>query len=92
MYVSSVPYLLFEKTFPFLWWNQGQNCLRSELIMLISILFSAMNLMRKFLFFYLIPCFPLGRIILSHFEDKQLRKVSSGIMGTEECCDNCRCR
>ncbi|OXB74961.1 UNVERIFIED_CONTAM: hypothetical protein H355_013301 [Colinus virginianus] len=33
-----------------------------------------------------------GRIILSHFEDKQLRKVSSGIMGTEECCDNCRCR
>lgn len=32
------------------------------------------------------------KIILSHFEDKQLRKVSSGIMGTEECCDNCRCR
>ncbi|XP_051475419.1 bifunctional 3'-5' exonuclease/ATP-dependent helicase WRN isoform X2 [Apus apus] len=32
------------------------------------------------------------RIILSHFEDKQLRKVSSGIMGTEECCDNCRSR
>ncbi|KFU91231.1 Werner syndrome ATP-dependent helicase, partial [Chaetura pelagica] len=32
------------------------------------------------------------RIILSHFEDKQLRKVSSGIMGTEECCDNCRAR
>ncbi|NXO00538.1 WRN helicase, partial [Rhinopomastus cyanomelas] len=30
------------------------------------------------------------KIILSHFEDKQLRKVSSGIMGTEECCDNCR--
>uniref|UniRef100_A0A8C2Y9N3 DNA 3'-5' helicase n=1 Tax=Coturnix japonica TaxID=93934 RepID=A0A8C2Y9N3_COTJA len=68
----------------------GQNCLRNELIMLISILFSAMNLMSKFLFLYLIPCFPLGRIILSHFEDKQLRKVSSGIMGTEDCCDNCR--
>ncbi|NXT73805.1 WRN helicase, partial [Zapornia atra] len=32
------------------------------------------------------------RIILSHFEDKQLRKASSGIMGTEECCDNCRSR
>ncbi|XP_068044358.1 LOW QUALITY PROTEIN: bifunctional 3'-5' exonuclease/ATP-dependent helicase WRN [Anomalospiza imberbis] len=30
------------------------------------------------------------KIILSHFEDRQLRKVSSGIMGTEECCDNCR--
>uniref|UniRef100_A0A8B9CTT4 Bifunctional 3'-5' exonuclease/ATP-dependent helicase WRN n=1 Tax=Anser brachyrhynchus TaxID=132585 RepID=A0A8B9CTT4_9AVES len=30
------------------------------------------------------------KIILSHFEDKQLRKVSSGIMGTDECCDNCR--
>uniref|UniRef100_A0A8B9VLP9 DNA 3'-5' helicase n=1 Tax=Anas zonorhyncha TaxID=75864 RepID=A0A8B9VLP9_9AVES len=32
------------------------------------------------------------KIILSHFEDKQLRKVSSGIMGTDDCCDNCRCR
>ncbi|NXV83233.1 WRN helicase, partial [Atlantisia rogersi] len=32
------------------------------------------------------------KIILSHFEDKQLRKVASGIMGTEECCDNCRSR
>ncbi|XP_035181081.1 Werner syndrome ATP-dependent helicase isoform X1 [Oxyura jamaicensis] len=32
------------------------------------------------------------KIILSHFEDKQLRKVSSGIMGTDKCCDNCRCR
>ncbi|NWY54401.1 WRN helicase, partial [Chionis minor] len=32
------------------------------------------------------------KIILSHFEDKQLRKVSSGITGTEECCDNCRSR
>ncbi|KFQ73380.1 Werner syndrome ATP-dependent helicase, partial [Phaethon lepturus] len=32
------------------------------------------------------------KIILSHFEDKQLRRVSSGIMGTEECCDNCRSR
>uniref|UniRef100_A0A7M4DYG0 DNA 3'-5' helicase n=1 Tax=Crocodylus porosus TaxID=8502 RepID=A0A7M4DYG0_CROPO len=32
------------------------------------------------------------KIILSHFEDKQLRKVSSGIMGTEKCCDNCRSR
>uniref|UniRef100_H0X0X3 DNA 3'-5' helicase n=1 Tax=Otolemur garnettii TaxID=30611 RepID=H0X0X3_OTOGA len=32
------------------------------------------------------------RIILSHFEDKQLRKASSGIMGTEKCCDNCRFR
>uniref|UniRef100_A0A8C0FEQ7 DNA 3'-5' helicase n=1 Tax=Bubo bubo TaxID=30461 RepID=A0A8C0FEQ7_BUBBB len=30
------------------------------------------------------------KIILSHFEDKRLRKVSSGIMGTEKCCDNCR--
>ncbi|XP_070791509.1 bifunctional 3'-5' exonuclease/ATP-dependent helicase WRN [Pituophis catenifer annectens] len=32
------------------------------------------------------------RIILSHFEDKQLRKASRGIMGTEKCCDNCRSR
>uniref|UniRef100_H2ZWI5 DNA 3'-5' helicase n=1 Tax=Latimeria chalumnae TaxID=7897 RepID=H2ZWI5_LATCH len=30
------------------------------------------------------------KIILSHFEDKQLRKASSGIMGTEKCCDKCR--
>ncbi|XP_062870374.1 bifunctional 3'-5' exonuclease/ATP-dependent helicase WRN isoform X2 [Trichomycterus rosablanca] len=28
--------------------------------------------------------------ILSHFEDKQLRKVTSGIMGTSKCCDNCK--
>ncbi|KAF4026175.1 hypothetical protein G4228_018195, partial [Cervus hanglu yarkandensis] len=34
----------------------------------------------------------LNRIILSHFEDKQLRKASAGIMGTENCCDNCRSR
>uniref|UniRef100_A0AAR2LBZ5 DNA 3'-5' helicase n=1 Tax=Pygocentrus nattereri TaxID=42514 RepID=A0AAR2LBZ5_PYGNA len=27
--------------------------------------------------------------ILSHFEDKQLRKVTSGILGTSKCCDNC---
>nr|XP_020664646.1 Werner syndrome ATP-dependent helicase isoform X3 [Pogona vitticeps] len=32
------------------------------------------------------------KIILSHFEDKQLRKASSGIMGTAKCCDNCRSR
>ncbi|XP_012580191.1 PREDICTED: Werner syndrome ATP-dependent helicase isoform X2 [Condylura cristata] len=32
------------------------------------------------------------RIILSHFEDKQLRKASLGILGTEKCCDNCRSR
>ncbi|XP_047405793.1 bifunctional 3'-5' exonuclease/ATP-dependent helicase WRN isoform X2 [Sciurus carolinensis] len=32
------------------------------------------------------------QIILSHFEDKQLRKASMGIMGTEKCCDNCRSR
>ncbi|XP_061119688.1 bifunctional 3'-5' exonuclease/ATP-dependent helicase WRN isoform X2 [Conger conger] len=30
------------------------------------------------------------KLILSHFEDKQLRKVTSGIIGTKECCDNCR--
>uniref|UniRef100_A0A6Q2YNT5 DNA 3'-5' helicase n=1 Tax=Esox lucius TaxID=8010 RepID=A0A6Q2YNT5_ESOLU len=30
------------------------------------------------------------KLILSHFEDKQLRKVTSGIMGTDKCCDNCR--
>ncbi|XP_058146087.1 bifunctional 3'-5' exonuclease/ATP-dependent helicase WRN isoform X2 [Dasypus novemcinctus] len=30
------------------------------------------------------------QIILSHFEDKQLRKASLGIIGTEKCCDNCR--
>ncbi|XP_053515841.1 bifunctional 3'-5' exonuclease/ATP-dependent helicase WRN isoform X3 [Artibeus jamaicensis] len=32
------------------------------------------------------------QIILSHFEDKQLRKASVGIMGTENCCDNCKFR
>ncbi|CAH2292501.1 Werner syndrome ATP-dependent helicase [Pelobates cultripes] len=32
------------------------------------------------------------KIILSHFEDKQLRKATSGIMGTEKCCDNCKTR
>ncbi|XP_068797329.1 bifunctional 3'-5' exonuclease/ATP-dependent helicase WRN isoform X3 [Struthio camelus] len=41
---------------------------------------------------YLISNSCRRKIILSHFEDKQLRKVSSGIMGTEECCDNCRTR
>lgn len=55
-------------------------------------LFSAMNLTYMFLFFYLILNFLLGRIILSHFEDKQLRKASLGIMGTEKCCDNCKSR
>ncbi|XP_075853243.1 bifunctional 3'-5' exonuclease/ATP-dependent helicase WRN isoform X3 [Microcebus murinus] len=32
------------------------------------------------------------QIILSHFEDKQLRKASLEIIGTEKCCDNCRSR
>ncbi|XP_027623566.1 Werner syndrome ATP-dependent helicase [Tupaia chinensis] len=32
------------------------------------------------------------RIILSHFEDKELRKASLGVTGTERCCDNCRSR
>ncbi|KAL2761933.1 Werner syndrome ATP-dependent helicase [Daubentonia madagascariensis] len=32
------------------------------------------------------------QIILSHFEDKQLRKASLGITRTEKCCDNCRSR
>ncbi|XP_074240001.1 bifunctional 3'-5' exonuclease/ATP-dependent helicase WRN isoform X2 [Saimiri boliviensis] len=32
------------------------------------------------------------RIILSHFEDKQVQKASLGITGTEKCCDNCRSR
>ncbi|XP_005398445.1 PREDICTED: Werner syndrome ATP-dependent helicase isoform X2 [Chinchilla lanigera] len=32
------------------------------------------------------------QIILSHFEDRKLRKASLGIMGTEKCCDNCRSR
>uniref|UniRef100_A0A4X2KTY2 DNA 3'-5' helicase n=1 Tax=Vombatus ursinus TaxID=29139 RepID=A0A4X2KTY2_VOMUR len=32
------------------------------------------------------------KIILSHFEDRQLRKASLGIMGTEQCCDNCQAR
>ncbi|NWU87348.1 WRN helicase, partial [Onychorhynchus coronatus] len=41
---------------------------------------------------YLVSTSCRRKIILSHFEDKQLRKVSSGIMGTEECCDNCRSR
>ncbi|XP_060764194.1 bifunctional 3'-5' exonuclease/ATP-dependent helicase WRN isoform X2 [Neoarius graeffei] len=30
------------------------------------------------------------KLILSHFEDKQLRKVTSGILGTAKCCDNCK--
>ncbi|XP_069781911.1 bifunctional 3'-5' exonuclease/ATP-dependent helicase WRN [Narcine bancroftii] len=29
-------------------------------------------------------------IILSHFEDEELRKASLGIIGTDQCCDNCR--
>ncbi|NXS06771.1 WRN helicase, partial [Neodrepanis coruscans] len=41
---------------------------------------------------YLVSSSCRRKIILSHFEDKQLRKVSSGITGTEECCDNCRSR
>ncbi|MBN3308119.1 WRN helicase, partial [Amia calva] len=32
------------------------------------------------------------KLILSHFEDKQMRKATSGIMGTDRCCDNCRTR
>ncbi|XP_038648599.1 Werner syndrome ATP-dependent helicase homolog isoform X2 [Scyliorhinus canicula] len=31
-------------------------------------------------------------IILSHFEDAQLRKATLGIIGTDRCCDNCRLR
>ncbi|XP_051889128.1 LOW QUALITY PROTEIN: bifunctional 3'-5' exonuclease/ATP-dependent helicase WRN [Pristis pectinata] len=31
-------------------------------------------------------------IILSHFEDEQLRKATLGIIGTDRCCDNCRLR
>ncbi|XP_078065693.1 bifunctional 3'-5' exonuclease/ATP-dependent helicase WRN isoform X2 [Mustelus asterias] len=31
-------------------------------------------------------------IILSHFEDEQLRKATFGIIGTDRCCDNCRLR
>uniref|UniRef100_A0A673GWC7 DNA 3'-5' helicase n=1 Tax=Sinocyclocheilus rhinocerous TaxID=307959 RepID=A0A673GWC7_9TELE len=30
------------------------------------------------------------KLILCHFEDKRLRKVTSGIMGSSDCCDNCR--
>ncbi|KAK7120062.1 hypothetical protein R3I94_020175 [Phoxinus phoxinus] len=30
------------------------------------------------------------KLILCHFEDKRLRKVTSGILGSSECCDNCR--
>ncbi|XP_066507446.1 bifunctional 3'-5' exonuclease/ATP-dependent helicase WRN [Hoplias malabaricus] len=30
------------------------------------------------------------KLILSHFEDKQLRKITSGILGTSKCCDNCK--
>ncbi|XP_009865444.1 PREDICTED: Werner syndrome ATP-dependent helicase, partial [Apaloderma vittatum] len=41
---------------------------------------------------YLVSSSCRRKIILSHFEDKQLRKASSGIMGTEQCCDNCRSR
>ncbi|NXS53533.1 WRN helicase, partial [Brachypteracias leptosomus] len=41
---------------------------------------------------YLVSSSCRRKMILSHFEDKQLRKVSSGIMGTDECCDNCRSR
>ncbi|XP_041033594.1 Werner syndrome ATP-dependent helicase homolog isoform X2 [Carcharodon carcharias] len=31
-------------------------------------------------------------IILSHFEDEQLRRATLGIIGTDRCCDNCRLR
>uniref|UniRef100_A0A3B3QYM0 DNA 3'-5' helicase n=1 Tax=Paramormyrops kingsleyae TaxID=1676925 RepID=A0A3B3QYM0_9TELE len=37
-----------------------------------------------------LTCYLSFRLILSHFEDKQLRKVTSGIMETEACCDNCK--
>lgn len=30
------------------------------------------------------------KLILCHFEDKRLRKVTSGILGSSQCCDNCR--
>ncbi|XP_073686167.1 bifunctional 3'-5' exonuclease/ATP-dependent helicase WRN [Garra rufa] len=30
------------------------------------------------------------KLILCHFEDKRLRKVTSGIMGSSKCCDNCK--
>ncbi|KAK2871546.1 hypothetical protein Q8A67_024073 [Cirrhinus molitorella] len=30
------------------------------------------------------------KLILCHFEDKRLRKVTSGIMGSSNCCDNCK--
>ncbi|XP_051539184.1 bifunctional 3'-5' exonuclease/ATP-dependent helicase WRN-like isoform X1 [Myxocyprinus asiaticus] len=30
------------------------------------------------------------KLILSHFEDKRLRKVTAGILGSSQCCDNCR--
>ncbi|XDV53709.1 hypothetical protein PO909_022144 [Leuciscus waleckii] len=30
------------------------------------------------------------KLILCHFEDKRLRKVTSGILGSSACCDNCR--
>uniref|UniRef100_W5MXX5 DNA 3'-5' helicase n=1 Tax=Lepisosteus oculatus TaxID=7918 RepID=W5MXX5_LEPOC len=39
---------------------------------------------------YLNSCKCRRKLILSHFEDRQLRKVTSGIMGTSKCCDNCR--
>ncbi|XP_053556112.1 bifunctional 3'-5' exonuclease/ATP-dependent helicase WRN [Bombina bombina] len=41
---------------------------------------------------YLTASYCRRKIILSHFEDKQLRKATSGIMGTEKCCDNCKNR
>uniref|UniRef100_A0A3B3QYL5 DNA 3'-5' helicase n=1 Tax=Paramormyrops kingsleyae TaxID=1676925 RepID=A0A3B3QYL5_9TELE len=55
--------------------------------------------LNKFLFLFCVyfrnaspalTCYLSFRLILSHFEDKQLRKVTSGIMETEACCDNCK--
>ncbi|XP_055972606.1 bifunctional 3'-5' exonuclease/ATP-dependent helicase WRN [Sorex fumeus] len=66
-------------------WNR-LNEIKNEQFRLYKL--KMMAKMRKYL--YSSKC--RRQIILSHFEDKQLRKASLGIMGTEKCCDNCRSR
>uniref|UniRef100_A0A4W4F1D0 DNA 3'-5' helicase n=1 Tax=Electrophorus electricus TaxID=8005 RepID=A0A4W4F1D0_ELEEL len=71
-------------------WLPGDMCLnRFLLIQTVSNKFRGyqMEMMAK-MEKYLKSTKCRRKLILSHFEDKQLRKITSGIMGTSKCCDN----
>uniref|UniRef100_A0AAY5EVW8 DNA 3'-5' helicase n=1 Tax=Electrophorus electricus TaxID=8005 RepID=A0AAY5EVW8_ELEEL len=73
-------------------WLPGDMCLnRFLLIQTVSNKFRGyqMEMMAK-MEKYLKSTKCRRKLILSHFEDKQLRKITSGIMGTSKCCDNCK--